>query len=340
MSRTVNAVKNLEKKKLLGFDLKKLQLAVYRPFNKQHLFYEKDWIERPALWSHFFPTENGKNKVICVSNDSVLMTDCIADLHFVGDVQAFPLYWYEEVKADSAVQELPGLEKTSGYIRHDAISDFILQEFRKVAGPKVQKEDIFEYVYGALHNPDYRRKFAADLKKQLPRLPLPKNRKEFEKVAKIGWKLANLHLHYDEIEPWALGEIAPGKIDYRVTKMTWAKDGKGVRKDMIVVNPTLTLAGIPKEAHEYTVNGRTPLEWLIERYQVTTNADSGIVNDPNRWGEEHGHPEYIVELAKRLVRVSVETVELVKELGSGAVGVRALPEGRDGEGAVATLRSG
>lgn len=327
MSWTVNAVKNLEKKKLLGFDLKKLQLAVYRPFNKQHLFYEKDWIERPALWSHFFPTENGKNKVICVSNDSALMCDCIADLHFVGDVQAFPLYWYEEVKTDSSVQELPGLEKASGYIRHDAISDFILQEFRKVAGPKVQKEDIFEYVYGALHNPDYRRKFAADLKKQLPRLPLPKNRKEFEKVAKIGWKLANLHLHYDEIEPWALGEIAPGKIDYRVTKMTWAKDGKGVRKDMIVVNPTLTLAGIPKEAHEYTVNGRTPLEWLIERYQVTTNADSGIVNDPNRWGEEHGHPEYIVELAKRLVRVSVETVELVKELGcSGDRNVAAPPD--------------
>ena len=328
---TVNAVKNLEKKRILSFVADRLTDSSYRPYNREWLYYDRDWVERPGLWGELFPC--GKpNKIICVSGVgsskvSVLMTDKIPCLDFLEKTQCFPLYWYEEVKTDSSVQELPGLEKASGYIRHDAISDFILQEFRKVAGPKVQKEDIFEYVYGALHNPDYRRKFAADLKKQLPRLPLPKNRKEFEKVAKIGWKLANLHLHYDEIEPWALGEIAPGKIDYRVTKMTWAKDGKGVRKDMIVVNPTLTLAGIPKEAHEYTVNGRTPLEWLIERYQVTTNADSGIVNDPNRWGEEHGHPEYIVELAKRLVRVSVETVELVKELGcSGDRNVAAPPD--------------
>jgi len=167
------------------------------------------------------------------------------------------------------------------------------------------------------------------LKKQLPRLPLPANRKEFEKVEKIGRELANLHLHYEEIEPWPLDEIAAGKIDYRVEKMAWAKDGKAVRKDMLVVNPSLTLASIPKEAHEYVVNGRTPLEWLIERYQVTTNADSGIKNDPNKWGEEHDYPEYIVELVKRIVRLSVETVRLVGKLG-GADGVHALPVGRDG----------
>ena len=246
------------------------------------------------------------------------MTDGITDLNILDSgTQCFPLYWYEEIKAETTVMELPGLEKQSGYIKHDAISDFILQEFRKIAGPRVQKEDIFNYVYGALHNPDYRAKFAADLKKQLPRLPLPKNRKEFEKVEKIGRELANLHLHYEEIDPWPLDEIAAGKIDYRVEKMAWAKDGKTVRKDMLVVNPSLTLAGIPKEAHEYVVNGRTPLEWLIERYQVSTHAESGIKNDPNKWGEEHDYPEYIVELVKRIVRLSVETVRLVGELGDG-----------------------
>lgn len=296
----------------------------YRPFNKMVLCYHKTVNQRQYRFPNIFPLANAVNKVICVSGlggsrtPSVIMTDVVTDLNVLDSgTQCFPLYWYEEIKAETSVMELPGLEKQSGYIKHDAISDFILQEFRKIAGPRVQKEDIFNYVYGALHNPDYRAKFAADLKKQLPRLPLPKNRKEFEKVEKIGRELANLHLHYEEIDPWPLDEIAAGKIDYRVEKMAWAKDGKAVRKDMLVVNPSLTLAGIPKEAHEYVVNGRTPLEWLIERYQVSTHAESGIKNDPNKWGEEHGYPEYIVELVKRIVRLSVETVRLVGELGDG-----------------------
>ena len=303
----------------------------YRPFNKQWLYYDRETNQRQYRIPNIFPLcdsaslreKNYPNKVIWVKSPggskdfSCLITDCIPDIQPDGGIQCFPLYWYEEIKADTSVMELPGLEKQSGYIKHDAISDFILQEFRKIAGPRVQKEDIFNYVYGALHNPDYRAKFAADLKKQLPRLPLPKNRKEFEKVEKIGRELANLHLHYEEIDPWPLDEIAAGKIDYRVEKMSWAKDGKTVRKDMLVVNPSLTLASIPKEAHEYVVNGRTPLEWLIERYQVSTHAESGIKNDPNKWGEEHGYPVYIVELVKRIVRLSVETVRLVGELGDG-----------------------
>ena len=307
----------LEKKEKSGFRPDEIVEAGYRPFQKQYLYFDRQWDEIMGLSTRFFPTPKQKNKVICVSGSTVLISDSVPDLHFCGDSQSFPLYWYEEVIADDAVMELPGLEKQSGYIKHDAISDFILQEFRKIAGPRVQKEDIFNYVYGALHNPDYRAKFAADLKKQLPRLPLPKNRKEFEKVEKIGRELANLHLHYEEIDPWPLDEIAAGKIDYRVEKMAWAKDGKTVRKDMLVVNPSLTLASIPKEAHEYVVNGRTPLEWLIERYQVSTHAESGIKNDPNKWGEEHDYPEYIVELVKRIVRLSVETVRLVGELGDG-----------------------
>lgn len=194
-----------------GFgDPARLREYSYRPFHKQWLYYDREVNQRQYRIPAIFPVGKYSNKVICVtgaggSKDfSCIITDCIPDLHFCGDVQAFPLYWYEEIKTDTSVMELPGLEKQSGYIKHDAISDFILQEFRKIAGPRVQKEDIFNYVYGALHNPDYRAKFAADLKKQLPRLPLPKNRREFEK---IGRELANLHLHYEEIDPWLLDEI-------------------------------------------------------------------------------------------------------------------------------------
>ena len=295
-----------------------LRTVAYRPYSKQALFCDREWNEVIGIAPYILPTTDSKNKVICVTAPggskefSCLIVDSVPDFHLCGDVQAFPLYWYEKVERNDNVLELPGLEKQSGYIRHDAISDFILMEFRKIAGPRVQKEDIFNYVYGALHKPSYRAKFAADLKKQLPRLPLPKDRKEFEKVEGIGRKLANLHLHYEEIDPWPLDEI--GKLDYHVTKMAWAKDAKTVRKDMLVVNENLTLAGIPAEAHKYVVNGRTPLEWLIDRYQIRTDADSGIINDPNKWGEEHQYPQYIVELVKRIVRLSVETEKLVGEL--------------------------
>ena len=296
-----------------------LRTVSYRPYSKQALFCDREWNEVIGIAPYILPTADSKNKVICVSGTggtkdfSCIIVDTIPDYELIGKSQCFPLYWYEKIERNDSVLELPGLEKQSGYIRHDAISDFILMEFRKIAGPRVQKEDIFNYVYGALHKPSYRAKFAADLKKQLPRLPLPKDRKEFEKVEGIGRKLANQHLHYEEIDPWPLDEI--GKPDYRVTKMSWAKDGKAVRKDMLIVNEHLTLAGIPAEAHKYVVNGRTPLEWLIDRYQIRTDGESGIVNDPNKWGEEHGYPQYIVELVKRIVRLSVETVKLVGEFG-------------------------
>ena len=352
ISWSSSLVSNYERGDKAVFYPQKIVNAVYRPFNKLCLYVGEKMIHRRGQWDSILPLDlSGRtytNKVICVKSPggskefSCLITDCFYDVQSDGGFFCFPLYWYEKVERNDSILELPGLEKQSGYIRHDAISDFILMEFRKIAGPRVQKEDIFHYVYGALHKPSYRAKFAADLKKQLPRLPLPKNRKEFEKIEKIGRELANLHLHYEEIDPWPLDEIGKccqcgnvastnsnsqlgnGNIGigntgntgniFHVTKMAWAKDGKDVRKDMLVVNESLMLAGIPKEAHQYVVNGRTPLEWHIDRYQIRTDSDSGIVNDPNKWGEEHDYPEYIVELVKRIVRLSVETVRLVGEL--------------------------
>ena len=190
------------------------------------------------------------------------------------------------------------------------------------------KEDIFYYVYGALHSPAYRAKFEADLKKQLPRLPLPEDKPKFDRVQKIGRALARLHLNYEHIEPWPLEEVVtPGaKKSLRVEKLRFGKKGKDEDKSVIVVNPTLQLVGVPAKAYEYVVNGRSAIEWIFDRYQIKTDADSGIVNDPNKWGEEHGDERYIVDLLKRVVRVSMETVDLVARI--------------DGESASATQERG
>ncbi len=278
-------------------------------------------VHRRCQWDNIFPTERSKNLVICCSGIGVtkpfscLIVDRIADLEIVGKNQCFPLYWYEEREDGGGQMALPGMEQKGKFIRHDGVSDFILKEFRAVLGSSVTKEDIFFYVYGALHSPRYRAAFEADLKKQLPRLPLPEDRPAFDRVQRIGRDLARLHLNYERVEPWPLEEVATGgKASFKVQKLRFGKNGKDEDKSTIVVNPTLQLSGIPAKAYDYVVNGRSAVEWIMDRYQIRTDAESGIVNDPNKWGEERGEPRYIVDLIKRVVRVSVETVDLVAQI--------------------------
>jgi predicted helicase len=195
-----------------------------------------------------------------------------------------------------------------------------------VYGAKVTKEDIFYYVYGVLHSPEYRTRFAADLKKMLPRIPLTKEAKDFKAFEGAGRKLAEWHLNYETVPTWPVEEIHD-KLDlgleetYKVSKMTFARPtaeqkaaGAKWDKTRIIYNSHLTISKIPLEAYDYVVNGKPAIEWIIERYQVTRDKDSGIVNDPNDWCREHGQPRYIVDLIGRVVRVSVETMKIVKTL--------------------------
>ncbi|MBR4189994.1 MAG: hypothetical protein IKQ55_08540 [Kiritimatiellae bacterium] len=232
----------------------------------------------------------------------------------------FPLDWYEEIGTNGGQGMFPGLAGEGRYIRHDGVSDFIQREFEKVLGTGIPKEDIFHWVYGALHSPRYRAAFEADLKKQLPRLPLPEDRPAYERVLRIGRELARLHLHYEEVEPWPLAEVVtPGtRTSWRVEKLCFGKKGKEEDRSVIVVNPTLRLEGIPEEGYGYVVNGRSAIVWIMDRYQVRRDAESGIVNDPNQWGEEHGNPRYIVELIGRVVRVSMESVRLIAQIDGEA----------------------
>lgn len=290
-----------------------LVVASYRPFCKQNMYFHRSLNNRVYQMPKIFPTSKHKNLVISLvgigsSKDfSCIIADVIPDLQVMFNGQCFPLYWYEERHADAPMLDL-GLEADEGdYKRHDGISDFGLKQFRSAYGdPKIGKEDIFYYVYGLLHSTEYRTRFENDLKKELPRIPFAK---EFRTFSKAGRKLATLHLNYETIEPWAVKEESLG--DFRVTKMRFPK--KGIRHT-IIYNETCTLSEIPEEAYEYIVNGKSAIEWVMERYAVTTDKDSGITNDPNDWCKEQGNPRYIVDLVKRIVRVSMETMEIVKSL--------------------------
>ncbi|WP_375340548.1 type ISP restriction/modification enzyme [Okeania sp. SIO3I5] len=193
------------------------------------------------------------------------------------------------------------------------IPDTILKDFQTEYKEKtITKQDIFYYIYGVLHSPEYKQRFAADLKKMLPRIPYTKN---FGKFSKAGKELAYWHLKYETIEPYELEEFKKDLFldeeDYRVEKMTFGKNKNGIDKTIIIYNSKLTLSQIPLETYQYIVNGKSALEWVIERYKITKDKNSGIVNDPNNWSEES---RYIVNLVKRVVRVSLETVKIVNNL--------------------------
>ena len=324
------ALRNYAKRNILiQYEKEKLNVGLYRPFQKQNIYFATELIESIGLSPKLFPTPNHKNLVICVSgigaskDFSAIITDCIPDLQLQFNGQCFPLYWYDSSDADVVDLFNQGAEKPMDrYVRKDGVTDWILSTARKQYGYKVMKEDIFYYVYGLLHSPDYRTTFATDLKKSLPRLPLVEKADDFWAFSKAGRKLADLHLNYETIEPYrkCIVQFAPltnkgDKMNYHVEKMRFGKsDSKTSDKSVIYYNNSITITGIPAKAYEYVVNGKSAIEWIMERYAITTDKKSGITNDPNDWAREHNDEKYILNLLLRVINVSVQTVEIVKEL--------------------------
>jgi len=316
ISWTVNLKKDVEKGLSHAFKKSEITKGVYRPFCKQELYFDKPFIERPGLNPKLFVNDNLKNLAICLtgmgsSKDfSVILVDSIPDIQLVMNGQVFPLYYYEERK-----KQTPGMFDDDGdseYIRRDAISDFILNRAKSIYGKTVNKEDVFYYVYGFLHSSEYREMFATDLKKMLPRLPLVEDVKDFWKFSKAGRALAELHINYESV-PAFKGVKVSGieKKNFKVDKIRFPKKDQ---KDTIIFNSNIILENIPLEAYEYIVNGKSAIEWVMERYQISTHKESGIKNDPNDWAEEVGNPKYILDLLLSVINVSVQTVEIVKGL--------------------------
>jgi predicted helicase len=316
ISWSVNLKKNADQNINHKFKAHFIISSMYRPYCRQNLYFDNNFIERPGIHSKLFPTSDTNNLLICVHGlggnkpFSTLITDCIPDLNSLeAGAQCFPLYYYE--KKTSVQGEL--IEQVEDeYIRRDGVSNFILSRTQAQYGKNVSKEDIFYYVYGFLHSPDYRAKFANDLKKMLPRLPLVDSAKDFWAFSKAGRALAKLHLHYETVPscPEVKDTSAESK-QYNVEKMKFpAKD----RKDTIIYNSTISIENIPPEAYQYVVNGKSAIEWIMERYAVTTHKESGIRNDPNDWAKEHDKPRYILDLLLSVINVSVQTVDIVAGL--------------------------
>lgn len=217
---------------------------------------------------------------------------------------------------DTAAQGVEG-EVLDGYRRVDNITDAILAEYRENVASDVTKSDIFYFVYGQLHEPAYREKYAADLRKMLPHIETPTNAARFRALAAAGRKLAELHVGYETVEPYPLdvelekGADPDSRETWRVQKMKWAaKDDHTA----IIYNPKVRIGGIPEQAEEYMLGSRSALGWVIDRYQVKTDKSSGILNDPNDWADEHDDLKYIVDLIGKVTRVAVETVQIVRGL--------------------------
>ena len=318
-----DTLKNLfDKRTPIHGDLTELRTSAYRPFNKRHLTGVKQLLHRPAILNRYFPTgaENQGFYIVGGGNDkpfSVLAVNESPDLSFWGSGQGqfFPRYAFTEADAASLFNEASG---ATGNQRVDNITDAALAGYRSAYGPAVTKDDIFFYVYGLLHSPAYRERFAADLKKMLPRIPQVAGAEKFREFVDAGKALSELHIGYESLEPYELTEAVTGLAvghdeygRYAVTKMKYAGKAGAWDRSRIIYNTQITLEGIPEDAHRYMLGSRSAVDWILERYQIKTDKASGIVNDPNDWSREHKQPRYIIDLIGRIVTLSLETNRIV-----------------------------
>ena len=273
----------------------KILHSLYRPFCSQFLFFDEILTHRQGQFPKIFPTPENDNRVICVKGIGMsqpffaLMVSVIPEVQFTPNGQCFPFYTYNE----------------DGTNRTENITDWVLTHYRQhYQDNTITKWAIFHYAYGLLHHPGYREKYAANLKRELPRLPMAA---DFWSFSKSGEKLADLHLNYEHATPYPLKMIENPKVPFslRVEKMRLSKD-----KKKLIYNDFLTLETIPKEVFDYKLGNRSALEWVIDQYRVKVDKRSGIVNDPNR-EEDEG---YILELVKKIITVSLETIKVVEGL--------------------------
>ena len=289
---------DLKRGKTAEFSPDNVRTAIYRPFTKSNLYFDRVMNEAVYVFPSIFPTPGTEreNRTLCVAGIGdrkgfgCLAANMIPSLDLAFEkAQCFPFYTYDE----------------DGSNRRENITDWALDRFRAQYGEEtITKWDIFHYVYGILHHPGYRERYQANLKRELPRIPFTP---DFRAFAEAGARLADIHVSYEEQQEYRLGQIETPDLplDWSVEKMQLSKD-----KTQLRYNDFLTLDGIPAEAFNYRLGNRSALEWVIDQYRVKTDKRSKIVNDPNRTDD----PQYILRLIGKVINVSLETVKIVKAL--------------------------
>lgn len=324
----------------LSFVAERIVPSEYRPFARMWLYFDRRLNEMVYQMPRLFPHAGAVNRVIGVSASesrsgfSVLMTDAVPSLHCADMVgsQFFPLYLYEVESAQPAssagfspelgtlfLSDQPtdrGYVATRKFARVDAITDAGLAHFQGTyPGEIITKEDVFYYVYGMLHSPDYRERYADTLGKELPRIPRVKSATEFRSFSKAGRELGDLHVGYERAPEYRARVEGPDKPTAAQLRVESMKFGKGKDKTVIHYNAFFTVREIPLEAYEYVVNGKPAIEWVMERQAVTTDKASGIVKDANAWATETvGDPRFPLSLLLRVITVGLRTREIVSGL--------------------------
>jgi predicted helicase len=287
----------LEAGVLTEFHPGRIRVSLYRPFATQLLYFDDVLMHRRGRLPEFFPTgRQGENRLIWVKVGAewpsfALASDRIPDLLPAGGSQCFSFYTYAEDGTDC----------------RENITDWGLEQFRSHYDDRsISKWDIFHYVYAVLHHPDYRLRYAANLRRELPRIPFVPA-EVFTEFVTAGQRLTCIHVDYEKQPEYTLTktEKSGEKLNWRVTRMRLSKD-----KTSLIYNDFLTLSGIPKETYDYRLGNRSALEWVIDQYQVSTDKRSGITNDPNRPDD----PQYILRLIGQVISVSLETVKIVQSL--------------------------
>ena len=294
-------------RKHLG-DSAEYQRVFYRPFCKKLMAYDPRVIQMNYKWASIAPS---KLKNVCIVIPGIgntkdfmpLVSDGITDLCYTSShCQCFPFYWYSENQGmllfDSEVE-------IGNYVRRETISSNVVSAFRKKYGDdSIDAKAIFNYVYGVFHSPTYRSKYRNNLAKEMPRVPFLK---DFWGYSRIGEKLIDLHLHYEDTPAYDGVQITKRAEDYRVSKMRFPAKG---RRNTILYNESIAISGIPERAYSYVVNGRSPLEWAMDQYKYSVDPDSGIVDDPNLYDPAKGG-KYVFDLLLSLITVSLKTLDLI-----------------------------
>lgn len=287
---------NLKNDNELIYDNKKIRKILYRPFTKKWIYYDKDIVERPR---DLYKSWGIKNVGICTTGNginrpfSTLVTNELADYQLLMNCQDFML------KDNS--------DQTDSFFKEKNIYNLNKKQF-------LSTEDTLAYIYGVMNSKEYKKNYANDLKKETAHIPNVKNTKKY---VKIGKKLIDLHINYENVPVYNNVDIQySDNLDYRVEKMKFAKkrnaEGK-LEKDhsTIIFNDSITISNIPEKAYEYVVNGKSAIEWIMDQYQVKTDKKSGITDDPNDYSDD---PKYIFNLLLRIINVSVQTVDLINQL--------------------------